>query len=129
MFLFLSLISIATANTIIFTDAAITLTTISSGPIDHPSSVQDYCGKIIAINSSVHHVNTLGVYQNWLKGALLNHIAFETVSLTSIVEDYSVSHNEQNAAIIEFDPILPSLTRTTHYLNSSLHVFASTIDP
>ena len=77
----------------------------------------------------MHHVNTLGVYQNWLKGALHTHIAMETVPITSIVEDYSVSHNEQNAAIIEFDPVSPSLTRTTHYLNSSLHVFASATDP
>ena len=62
MFLFLSLISIATSNTQTFSDATITISTISDGPIDSPNQFQDYCGEIIARSSSIHHVNSVGTY-------------------------------------------------------------------
>ena len=42
--------------------AQITFQTVSSGSVNFTTPSEDFCNKLIVRSSSVHHVNTRGIY-------------------------------------------------------------------
>lgn len=88
----------AASLTLSFDDATINLNLLSSGSINFTNPSQDACGKIIARNSSVHHLSIDSVYQNWMKGNLLTNSSL-LVSLNPIL-DYAVDQGESLMTIL-----------------------------